>query len=132
MSALITETPTRYQTLCLPRGECLSLLRTHSLGRIAWLDASGHRVQPVYYRLSRRQIELRSAAVGPMIRLPMSSQVALEIDDLDPVTGVGWWVIATGRTATQGQAVTVTVEQCSGTYWSPIEPRAVDRIAGSR
>ena len=81
----------------LTENDCLSLLQSREIGRIAF-DIDGHvEIFPVNYGLQGQIIVFRT---GPGTKLTSASAgaVAFEVDDFDPATGIGWSVVAKGRT----------------------------------
>jgi len=77
--------------------ECLALLRTRSVGRIAVVD-DGPIVVPVSYRLVETSgptwIALRTRPGNVLDRV--HAKVAFEIDDVDVSHGEGWSVLVQG------------------------------------
>ena len=90
---------TRNQTVVeiLRREECLALLGTQRLGRLAVLAGPGvgpHLV-PVNYTLLRGSIVLRSAPGTKLDRL-VTRPVTFEVDSFDPFMRTGWSVVVEG------------------------------------
>jgi nitroimidazol reductase NimA-like FMN-containing flavoprotein (pyridoxamine 5'-phosphate oxidase superfamily) len=81
-----------------PLEECLRLLDEHSVGRIAVVVNDVPRIMPVNYRLVEstgpRWLALRTRAGNLVERA--STNVAFEIDDLDPARQQGWSVVVGG------------------------------------
>jgi nitroimidazol reductase NimA-like FMN-containing flavoprotein (pyridoxamine 5'-phosphate oxidase superfamily) len=75
--------------------ECLDLLVRHHLGRIALLAGEQPLIFPVNYAYGDRVIAFRT---GPGTKLAAAphARVAFEIDDYDPLTGIGWSVVVQG------------------------------------
>lgn len=80
----------------LPDEECWELLRTQSVGRVAWPSDEGVQVLPVNYVLHDRQIVFRTAADRVLATLATGRQVAFQVDDIDVETQTGWTVLAQG------------------------------------
>ena len=81
----------------LTENECLALLQSRETGRIAF-DVDGRvEIFPVNYGLQGQIIVFRT---GPGTKLTSASAgaVAFEVDDFDPASGIGWSVVAKGRT----------------------------------
>lgn len=81
----------------IPVEECLTLLRTHRVGRLAWSVAAGPQLIAVSYQLHRGALVLRSRVGGVLSGLGDGRRVAFEIDDLDEPGRTGWTVRAAGR-----------------------------------
>lgn len=87
------------ELVVLDRAECLALLRTAGLGRIAYSTHGSPRIEVVNFLLDdagtsaviRMASSSRSAAVG------RGESFALEVDRIDEADGTGWDVTATGR-----------------------------------
>lgn len=75
--------------------ECLHLLGSHRLGRVA-INVDGRpQIFPVNYAVSRGVVAFRTDAGTKLANAPMS-HVAFELDEFDPMTGVGWSVMVKG------------------------------------
>jgi hypothetical protein len=81
----------------IPVEECLTLLQTHRVGRLAWSVPAGPQLIAVSYQLHRGALVLRSRVGGVLSGLGNDRRVAFEIDELDEVGGTGWTVRAAGR-----------------------------------
>ena len=79
----------------LSETECLRLLRRHSLGRIALVVDEKPQIFPINYALQDRIIVFRTAP-GTKLSYAPSSNVAFEIDEYNPESGVGWSVMVQG------------------------------------
>lgn len=77
--------------------ECLALLRTHYIGRVAWQAADGPRIMPVSYRLTASGIQIQTAIGTRVAQLRRGYEVAFEVDHVNSQTRSGWSVIARGR-----------------------------------
>ncbi|MFC7619417.1 pyridoxamine 5'-phosphate oxidase family protein [Microlunatus sp. GCM10028923] len=100
--------------------ECSALIRTHRLGRLVWTETAGPQVRPVGYRSRLDGTEIMIGGGNLNTRLRAGQLVALQIDDLDLETAVGWSVTAYGR-ITRGATIgvlAVAVDRHSGTYWT--------------
>jgi len=75
--------------------ECLEILDRNSLARIAIVVKGQPQIFPVNYAMSGRIIVFRTAAGTKLFHAP-EANVAFEIDDYDPSTGVGWSVMIQG------------------------------------
>lgn len=81
----------------LSREECRELLRTRSVGRIAFHAGHGLRILPVNYVVHEDRVVFRTAAHGVIARSIRVADVAFEVDELDDQLRAGWSVLAVGR-----------------------------------
>jgi uncharacterized protein len=79
----------------LSETDCLELLEGHQIGRIALVVDGQPLIFPVNYGISHRIITFRTAH-GTKLSFAPESNVAFEIDEYDPPTGVGWSVLVQG------------------------------------
>lgn len=81
----------------LSEPECLELLGSRSLGRLAYIARHGTPdIVPVNYAVRGRKVLVRSG-VGPKLQAAeRGEQLALEADDIDESTHAGWSVIVVG------------------------------------
>ncbi len=105
----------------MDRTECLDLLATDSVGRLAVLDGRTPTILPVNYALDGEDIVFRTdpglkLATGP--RGPAS----FEVDDLDRSTRSGWSVVVSGRL----EEVTLY----DARRWQRVHDLAIDPWAG--
>ncbi len=79
------------------RVECLSLLESRSVGRMAYIARQGvPDIVPVNYAVHDGYVLVRTG-VGPKLQAAERGELlALEIDDIDEQTHTGWSVVATG------------------------------------
>lgn len=80
----------------LEREECLALLRTATLGRVAVTAAALPRVFPITFCLTDDDILFRASPGTKLDAASNNSVVAFEADDFDPVSHTGWSVMVTG------------------------------------
>ncbi len=86
----------------LDEAECLRLVSSGSIGRIAYSGRSGVTVLPVNYVLHQGTILFRTAQDSPLdedLRTGIAHaeyNVGFEIDDFDPATREGWSVLIQG------------------------------------
>ena len=86
---------TYFERLDVP--ECLHLLRTGGVGRVAWQDdAEGPTVLPVNYRVIGDSVVFRTSAASTLARLAKPTRVAFQVDEIDHATAVGWSVLVRG------------------------------------
>ena len=90
---------TYFERLDVP--ECLHLLRTGGVGRVAWQDnAEGLTVLPVNYRVIGDSVVFRTSAASTLARLTRPTRVAFQVDEIDHATAVGWSVLVRGMSGT--------------------------------
>ena len=83
-----------FTTLSEP--ECVRLLESHSVGRVAWQAADGPQILPVTYVFRSDLAYFRTTPHGILSELVRPTGVALEVDDLDHRTRTGWSVVVQG------------------------------------
>jgi len=81
----------------LGRDECLSLLTSQRVGRIAFTDDSGPDVLPVNYVMDGEDVLLTTTGYGAIARAATGARVAFEIDGIDEFTESGWSVVVRGH-----------------------------------
>ena len=81
----------------LSLAQCLSLLRSRPLGRLAYLDRGGPVVVPVNHAVDGSTIVLRTTTGGKLDAAVSGEPVAFQLDDHDPARGTGWSVLVQGR-----------------------------------
>lgn len=80
----------------IPADECLTLLATATVGRLAIVEGGSVDIFPVNYALDGRHLLFRTAD-GTKWRDGPGSGVAFEVDELDPEHRTGWSVVVHGR-----------------------------------
>jgi uncharacterized protein len=92
----------------LPREECLRLLGTAVLGRVAVSTAALPTILPVNFRFDGRRILLRTGRGTKLDAATRNAVVAFEVDDIEPTAQAGWSVVVTGvaRELTDGGELT--------------------------
>jgi len=83
----------------LSREDCLYLLASATLGRIAFTSGALPRVLPVSFHLERERILVRTARGSQLDVALQDVVVAFEVDDFDPIHHSGWSVAVTGVAA---------------------------------
>jgi len=105
----------------IPEAECLEMLARNRLGRIAFFAAGQQEIFPVNYALKADTVVLRTAP-GTKLSCAPGAQVAFEIDQYDPETGIGWSVVVHG----EAQDVTDAGDDFSwaarGAHVTPLAP----------
>ena len=81
----------------LPLSQCLSLLRSRPLGRLAYESAGTPVVVPVNHLVDGSTIILRTLSGGKLDTGLAGRPVAFQLDDHDPARGTGWSVLVQGR-----------------------------------
>jgi nitroimidazol reductase NimA-like FMN-containing flavoprotein (pyridoxamine 5'-phosphate oxidase superfamily) len=76
--------------------ECLSLLRSRSLGRVAVQLGEVPSILPVNYALLDGDIVFRTDPGSKLLAALMNVLFAFEVDDADPRTRSGWSVLVVG------------------------------------
>ncbi len=81
----------------LSLAQCLALLRSRPIGRLAYLEAGQPNVVPVNHLVDGSNVVVRSLSGGKLDAAVVGEPVAFELDDYDPARGTGWSVIVRGR-----------------------------------
>lgn len=100
--------------------ECLALLGTTGLGRLGFTERALPAVRPVTFAVDDGFLVLRGSPPEAFRSLDRQI-VALEIDDIDPVTRGGWHVVVVGK---------VTRSAADGTI--PLFHVPLDHVSGDR
>jgi uncharacterized protein len=85
-----------YGLVILDRDECLRLLSTQRVGRVAVGTADHPAVLPVVYSLLDGDVVFRTAPGEKLIAAALHRIVVFEIDDYDADAGSGWSVNVVG------------------------------------
>jgi uncharacterized protein len=93
----VTAATDRHDLEVLPLAQCLALLRSRPLGRLAYLDAGAPSVVPVNHLVDGSTIVMRSLSGGKLDAAIIGQPVAFQLDDHDPSRGTGWSVLVRGR-----------------------------------
>jgi nitroimidazol reductase NimA-like FMN-containing flavoprotein (pyridoxamine 5'-phosphate oxidase superfamily) len=80
----------------LPREECLRLLRTQSLGRVAVRFGEAPSILPVIFAVLDDDVVFRTDPGTKLTAAVMRTIVAFEVDDADPTSRTGWSVLVIG------------------------------------
>src|SRR5688500_14548904 len=80
----------------LDRDECLRLLATATIGRIAMTSGALPVVLPVNFRLIDASIVIRTGRGSKLEAATRNAVVAFEVDSFDQFSHSGWSVMATG------------------------------------
>jgi transcriptional regulator with XRE-family HTH domain len=94
------------ELIALSDTECLRLLSTHGVGRIAIVTADGPAIFPVNYVLEGNEIAFRTTGDG-LLAASAGTEVAFEADHIDDVMSQGWSVLVVGDASgvTAAQAI---------------------------
>lgn len=103
----------------MDRAECLRMLRTDDVGRVAVVDAGHPVIFPVNYAVDGEHIVFRTAEGTKLDATLKGGPVSFEIDETDRHTRTGWSVIVTGwaRVATNAEDI-ARLEQLELQPWS--------------
>lgn len=76
--------------------ECLELLRSQKVGRIAFADEKGPDVLPVNFVTDGPDVLIATTSYGVIGRSATNTHVAFEVDEIDEFTQSGWSVVVRG------------------------------------
>jgi nitroimidazol reductase NimA-like FMN-containing flavoprotein (pyridoxamine 5'-phosphate oxidase superfamily) len=93
----------------LSESECLQLLASRSLGRLAYLDDDGPVVLPVNYVVHDGTVLFRTSPHSAVGRIVPTQTAGFEVDDIDEDTRSGWSVLV------RGPATVVEVDELPAT-----------------
>jgi uncharacterized protein len=118
----------------LDRAECLALLATQPVGRLAFTRRALPDVIPVNFLMSGSDVLIRLDPRSSVARAVRDSVVAFEVDDVDPGTRTGWSVTVVGQaTAHHSVAGVAEVAGVAGPVpWAPGERDLLIRISTER
>jgi hypothetical protein len=105
----------------IQEAECLEMLARNSLGRIAFVVEARQEIFPVTYGLRAGTVVFRTAP-GTKLSYAPEAQVAFEIDEYDPETGVGWSVVVHGIAYDVTDAGDDFSWAARGTHITPLAP----------
>lgn len=80
----------------LSTADCIRLLRSGVVGRVAVSTPQGPHVVPVNHAVIGRSIVLRTAASSVLVTVGVGSVIGFEIDHVDYTRHLGWSVLARG------------------------------------
>ena len=80
----------------LSRSECLRLLATHPVGRVAISRHALPVILPVTYRLLGEEVVFAAGSGSESLALAHENVIAFEVDEIDLATRSGWSVAAVG------------------------------------
>src|SRR3954469_5286993 len=76
--------------------DCMRLLSSVRLGRVAWTGADGPQVLPVNHTVLDGQTSSAQPSTAPLLTPPGTTGSAFEADELDDRMASGWSVLAVG------------------------------------
>jgi uncharacterized protein len=118
----------------IPRSECLRLLASHHVGRIAFVVGGQPLVLPVNYAVEEGVIIIRTGE-GAKLEAALQGKVAFEIDDFDEHSQSGWSVLVQGIADEINQTDDWFAERLRSVVPPPWIPAAADhyvRVTPSR
>src|SRR3954454_19095780 len=86
----------RTELVELGQEEGLRLLRTRSVGRVAFVAAGHPLILPVNYAIDAATIVIRTDRGTKLAAMPLT-RVAFEVDDIDEAGAQGWDVVVQGH-----------------------------------
>jgi nitroimidazol reductase NimA-like FMN-containing flavoprotein (pyridoxamine 5'-phosphate oxidase superfamily) len=97
----------------LGHAECLRLLGTAGIGRLAYTQAALPAIRPVSYLLRGEDVLVPALRTSPFVAAVRGAVVAFEADDYDPGSRTGWAVTVVGHTRVlDGPHADVSSAQC--------------------
>ncbi|HZS20588.1 MAG TPA: pyridoxamine 5'-phosphate oxidase family protein [Pseudonocardiaceae bacterium] len=81
----------------LEPAQCFRLLRTVSVGRLAFTDHSLPVIHPVNFTVDGKDVIIRTSGGGKLAAAVNGLMVAFEADEVDTATHSGWSVVVLGH-----------------------------------
>jgi uncharacterized protein len=81
------------------RQQCLDLMESNHLGRVAWQAADLPQILPVTYAMHQGFVYFRTAPESILAELAQPRSVALEVDELDQQSRSGWSIVMHARSS---------------------------------
>jgi len=81
----------------LDRDACFRLLRTVSIGRMAFTDRALPVIHPVNFIVDDGEVVIRTSGGGKLASAVDGAMVAFEADNVDTATRSGWSVVVLGH-----------------------------------
>ena len=113
--------PSTTEIEALSEEECLALLRSHRVGRIALTDHGQPLIFPVNYAADDRAVVFRTAP-GMKLRESRMAKVAFEIDEVDTEAGTAWSVMVQGIAYEITEAIDQLSERLRALVVEPMAP----------
>ena len=104
----------------LTEDDCLALLRSGELARIAFAFEGKLEIFPINYCMDGRIMVFRTGPGTKLDAVPTTA-VAVEVDGWDPRSGIGWSVVAKGRAE---EITTNPGRAAEHLRWMPVHPAA--------
>lgn len=113
--------------------DCLELLGTRTIGRVAFSDQALPAVLPVTYGVDGQRVVFRTSLDGPLGERLDGAVVAFEVDEVDETTRSGWSVVLVGvaRLAREPSAL-LRVDRLWPQPWAEGDRRALVVITPGR
>ena len=135
-----TQRPTDHSRLeILSIEECIDLLGSQPVGRVAYMDAGAPMVLPVNHRMEGRTVVFRTTHGSTLAAALMERPVAFEVDGYAEGDRSGWSVLVRGRAEVlfdpaesgehDGPAPAPWADQVERGWWVRIHP---EEISGRR
>lgn len=117
------------RTTNLSQKECLRLLATKDLGRLAIAVDGQPLIFPVNYVMEDRVVVFRT---GPGLKLERGpyTRVAFEVDDVDRRTGVAWSVMVQGTAQDISESIDARSTRLRKLAVHPVAPGSKSRWMG--
>jgi nitroimidazol reductase NimA-like FMN-containing flavoprotein (pyridoxamine 5'-phosphate oxidase superfamily) len=94
--------------------ECLELIASRGVGRVAFLADGDIEVLPVNYTIEGARVAFRTAGGSKLEAAVERAVVAFEVDAFDPDSRTGWSVVIKGRAEVVSDAALVARLERSG------------------
>jgi nitroimidazol reductase NimA-like FMN-containing flavoprotein (pyridoxamine 5'-phosphate oxidase superfamily) len=113
----------------ITEAECLTLLRSATLGRVGLRIGELPAILPVNYALLDDDVVFHTAAGSKLSAAIMGVRVAFEVDHVDESTGAAWSVLVVGYAEEiRDEATRERVAALGLDSWSPVDLPFVVRI----
>ncbi len=96
------------ETRDLEPEECVRLLRSGVVGRVALATPEGPHIVPVNYAVFEDTVVVRTSTYSLLGTYGRNAMLAFEVDDVDHDRHVGWSVLARGRAWAELDADVIT------------------------
>src|SRR4051794_10951553 len=81
----------------LTTDECLRLLVSTAVGRLAYTQDALPAIRPVSFAVCGSEVQIPALPGSPFLDAVRGAVVALEADDFDPAARTGWTVVVVGH-----------------------------------
>ena len=81
----------------VPRTECIELLESRQVGRVAFVDPDGPLALPVNYVIQNESVLIATSPTGTLARHVPGKTVAFQVDEIDEFNETGWSVLVRGH-----------------------------------